>query len=104
PMFVDTGSSDPQSAPIDYCITEVNPAFSKQTGLTAVTGKTVRAIAKGYEDFWIRFYGRVYAGGGPERMLLHSGQLDRWLSVNAFVTGRENRRRIAALFSDVTEQ
>ncbi len=98
PMPGETG------APVDFRIVEVNPAFERETGMSNVTGKTIREVAAGNEQFWLDYFGRVFRTGGSERALFFSRILQRWLSVNAFAIGRTDRRRIAVLLSNITEQ
>lgn len=95
---------DLSGKPLDYRISEVNPAFARQTGLENVTGKTVRKIVSGRSSFWLPYLGQVYDTGSSERRVLYARRVQRWLSVHAFPFGRLGRRRIALLLSDITDQ
>lgn len=88
----------------DYRVSEVNPAFRRQTGIETATGKTVRSVAPGRESFWLPYLARVFESGIAERRVIYARRQQRWLSVHAFAVGRRGRRRIALLLSDITEQ
>jgi PAS domain S-box-containing protein len=90
--------------PLDYRFVETNPAFVQQTGLAGAVGRTVRELVPGIEAHWIETYGRVATTGEPTRFEMGSGAMGRWFDVYAFRVGRPAERRVAILFTDVTER
>ena len=90
--------------PSDYRFEEVNPTFARHTGLTDAVGKTARELVPGLEAQWIDIYGRVAATGERRRFEQGSEAMGRWFEVEAARIGGEGSRRVALLFSDVTER
>ncbi len=90
--------------PVDYRFLEVNPAFAKQTGLHDVVGRTAREVVPGTESHWFEVYGDVATSGRSRRFDLPAQGLGRHYEVYAFRIGAPDRRRVAVLFSDVTER
>jgi PAS domain S-box-containing protein len=89
----------------DYRFLEINPAFTRQSGLTEdVVGKTFGDVMPGLEEVWLRRYAEIVRTGKGERFLDHAAPLDRWFEVYAFPTGEPALRQIAVLFADVTER
>ena len=89
----------------DFRYVEVNPAFERITGMSAVTalsGRTVRQIVPGFEDFWIETYGRVVRTGEPESVTREAKSLNRWYEVRAARLGDEASARVAIVFNDIT--
>jgi two-component system cell cycle sensor histidine kinase/response regulator CckA len=89
--------------PVDFRFLEVNPAFSRQTGLPVeqVLGRTVNEVIPDLGNRWIELYERVMCTGQPERIEGRVESLSRQLSVHAW---RADTSHIAAAFSDVTAQ
>jgi signal transduction histidine kinase/ActR/RegA family two-component response regulator len=91
--------------PMDFRFLETNPAFEKQSGLHGAVGKCVRALVPRIEAFWIERYGRVALTGEPTRFVDESRALDgRWFDGYAFRIGAPESRRVAILFTDITER
>jgi PAS domain S-box-containing protein len=90
--------------PVDYRFVETNPAFEKQTGLRHAEGKTARTLVPDLEDHWIEIYGRVAVTGNPERFISDSTVMGRWFDVYAFRFGDGESRRVALLFTDITQR
>lgn len=89
----------------DYRFLDVNPAFEKHTGLKEATGKRIRELAPDHESHWFETYGKVALTGEPVRFVNEAKALDdRWFDVYAFRLGDPQDRRIAVLFSDITER
>ena len=98
-------SFDDQGKPVDYHFTELNPAFSRQTGLAMdVLGKSVREAIPGLEEKWFERYGRIATTGQHERFLDRAEPLGRWFEVYGFRIGEPEDRNVAILFTDVTER
>jgi PAS domain S-box-containing protein len=96
---------DAASRPADYRFLEVNPAFERHTGLVDATGRTVRDLAPGHEAHWFEAYGRVAETGEPVRFENEAKALGgRWFDVYAFRLGGPGGRKVAVLFTDVTER
>ncbi len=95
-LFDDAGQAT------DYRYLEVNPAFEKQTGLTAVVGHRVREYLPEHEAQWFRTYGDVVRTGQPVRFLSHSKGLGRWFDVYAAPVGAHGSHVLAVLFNDIT--
>jgi len=89
---------------VDFRLIEVNPAFTRQTGLgSEMVGKLNSEYAPNTEDFWIEAFDRVARTGISERIENYHQPTDRWYSVHVSkVVGEE--RRIAVVFEDVTER
>ncbi|MFN8445918.1 MAG: PAS domain S-box protein [Caldilineaceae bacterium] len=95
---------DEQGKPIDYRFLEANPAFEKFTGLHQAVGRTAREMVPDLEDYWWETYGQVAISGEPIRFEQGSEVMGRWFNVYAFRVGGEESRRVAILFSNITER
>jgi PAS domain S-box-containing protein len=94
---------DENGSPCDYRFLEVNPAFSKHTGLLNAEGRRMRELEPEIEEHWVRIYGEVALTGRPVRFIEFSVPMKRWFEVYAFRVGAPELRQVALLFSDVTE-
>ena len=96
---------DSEGNPVDYRFLETNPAFEKQSGLQNVVGKCVRTLVPQYEDRWVERYGRVALTGESTRFIDQAqAPGGRWFDVYAFRLGAQEGRRVAILFTDITER
>ena len=95
---------DEHGRPADFRFLEVNPAFEKQSGLEQATGKTIRELIPNIEKHWFEIYGKVALTGEPVRFENRVGALNRWFDVYAFRIGCGESRKVAALFTDITER
>jgi PAS domain S-box-containing protein len=95
---------DEAGRPVDYRFLEVNPAFEKQTGLADAQGRTIRSLVPGHEWYWFDIYGQVAATGQAVRFQNRGEGMGRWFDVYAFRLGRAEDRRVAAIFTDITER
>ena len=89
--------------PVDYRFLEVNPAFSKQTGLRGATGRLVTEILPENEAHWFEIYGDIAVTGIPQHFVREAKALKRWYEVSAFRLGGSDSRKVAILFNDITE-
>jgi PAS domain S-box-containing protein len=91
--------------PVDYRFEEVNPAFERHTGLHNATGRWISDMIPDLEHHWFEAYGRVAATGTAARFVQQARALnERWFDVYAFPAGKADARRIALLFTDISER
>ncbi len=95
---------DSDNKPVDCVYIETNPVFEKQTGLKNVTGKTARELIPNLEQHWFQIYGNVALTGEPNRFIEGSEALGRWFETSAFRLGDEGSKKVAVLFTDITER
>lgn len=95
---------DKEGKAYDYRFLETNPAFSKQTGLDNVAGKTMRELAPDHEETWFEVYGGIARTGIPQRFEHQARSLDRWFDVFAFRIGLPEENKVAVLFTDIAER
>jgi PAS domain S-box-containing protein len=95
---------DAANEPIDYRFVETNPAFERHTGIVAAEGKRALELVPNLERRWIERYGRIAVTGESERFVEYSEAMDRWFEVEAFGVGDPEQRRVALLFTDITER
>jgi len=95
---------DSQQRAIDFVYLETNPAFEKQTGLHCVQGRRVLELVPALERHWFEVYGRIALTGEPVRFQNRSKVLGRWFDVYAFRVEAPELRKVAVLFTDITQQ
>jgi PAS domain S-box-containing protein len=95
---------DEAGRPVDYRFVESNPVFGTQTGLKDVVGKTARQLVPDLEAHWFARYGNVALTGEATRFVEGSEAMGRWFEVYAFRLGGGESRRIAVLFTDITQR
>lgn len=95
---------DGAERPVDYRFLEVNPAFERQAGVVNAVGKTIRELVPDIESTYIETYGQVAKTGVPLRFESHAQALQRWFDAFAFRIGEPEQRRVALLFTDITER
>jgi PAS domain S-box-containing protein len=95
---------DDAGAPVDYRFLEANPMFEQQTGLSRVVGKTAREVVPSLEPHWFATYGAVALSGEPLRFTDEAKAMGRWFDVYAFRLGGSESRKVALLFTDITER
>ncbi|HWQ93682.1 MAG TPA: PAS domain S-box protein [Clostridia bacterium] len=95
---------DQEQNAVDYRFVEVNPAFERQTGLQDVVGRRMREIVPQHEEHWFKIYGHVALTGESTRFQNPAGKLGRHYDVYAFRIGAPAERKVAILFSDITEK
>jgi PAS domain S-box-containing protein len=88
---------------IDYRIVEANPAFERQTGADVVGG-WVSEFAPDLEPHWLETYGNVALTGEPAHFENRADVFGRWFDVRALRVGDPAARRVAVLFSDISER
>ncbi|MGZ5145468.1 MAG: ATP-binding protein [Burkholderiales bacterium] len=95
---------DENGKPIDYRFIEVNPSFEKHTGIQNARGRRMREIAPLHEEHWFESYGKIALTGEPARFENSAKELQRWYDVYALRVGEPHERKVAVLFSDITER
>src|SRR6266511_2341376 len=95
---------DTDGKPIDWRILEVNPAFEKHIGVACAKGKTVRELGLAVEPRWMEIYGHVAETDESLRFEEHSETLRRTFDVYAFRIGAPDERKVAVLFTNITER
>ena len=96
---------DEHDKAIDYRFMEVNPAFEPLTGLHEATGKRMREIVPNHDQEWFEIYGEVALTGNAKRFMNQAHALgERWFDVYASRLGGPKSRKVALLFSDITDR
>ena len=95
---------DENGKPLDYRFLEINPVFERQTGLKNAIGRTALELVPNLERHWIELYGNVAITGIPARFTEGSEAMGRWFDVYAFRIGDDTSRKVALLFSDITDR
>jgi PAS domain S-box-containing protein len=95
---------DDDGKAIDYEFLEVNPMFEEHTGLVGAEGKTMREMIPNHDDSWFEIYGEVARTGEPIRFENRAEVMDRWFDLYAFPVGRPESRKVAVLFTNITER
>jgi PAS domain S-box-containing protein len=95
---------DDDGEALDYRFLEVNPTFERHTGLRNAVGKTAMELVPELEREWFRIYGQVAETGAPYQFEQGSEAMGRWFEVDAVRVGGEGSRKVALLFTDITQR
>lgn len=95
---------DADNNPLDYRFLETNPTFQQQTGLVDAKGKTALELVPNLERHWFEIYGKVAISGEAAHFTQGSEAMGRWFEVNAFRLGGSESRKVALLFTDITQR
>jgi PAS domain S-box-containing protein len=95
---------DATGKPVDYRFLEINPAFSKQTGLYNAQGKSMRELAPEHEAHWFEIYGNVALTGEPVHFENEAKALGRYYDVRAYRVGGPESKKVGILFNDITDR
>ena len=95
---------DEHNKPVDWRYLAANSAFGKLTGMRDVVDKRINEIVPGLEAYWFDFYGNVALTGEPHRFVNEAKPLNRWFDVYAFRLDGSDSRKVAVIFSDITER
>jgi PAS domain S-box-containing protein len=90
--------------PEDFIYESVNGAFEKLTGLKDVEGKRVSEVIPGIRESDPRLfeiYGRVAAGGPPERFEMYVEAMQLWFAISVYSPQREH---FVAVFDVITDR
>jgi len=95
---------DADGKAVDYLFIEANKAFAAQTGLADSVGKTARQLVPDIEQRWIDIYDEIARTGVARRFVEESPVMGRWFNVYAGRIEPPEQRRVALLFTDITER
>ena len=90
--------------PVDFRFVEANPAFSVQSGMSGVVGKTLRQLFGDESREWIEIYDAVCSSGRPIRFERELVSQRRVLELYAFRVADKTPGRVAINFQDITER
>ena len=88
----------------DFVFLEINPAFTRLTGLEQAVGKKVSDLIPGFtvdNADLLEFFAQVAATGKSEQMESYVHGLDMWLDIAAYSTSRGH---FVAVFDVITER
>jgi signal transduction histidine kinase/ActR/RegA family two-component response regulator len=95
---------DARGKAVDYLFLDTNPAFFLHTGIENAKGRTMREIAPGLESYWFEAFGRIALTGKAETFENYAAPLKRHYEVRAFRIGGDGSRKVAIVFSDITDR
>ena len=95
---------DGHSKPVDYIFLEVNPSFETMGGLHNAQGKRILELLPDIEEYWLETYGKVALTGEAVRVVNEVKPLNRWFDVYAFRFGGVESRKVALLFTNITDR
>jgi PAS domain S-box-containing protein len=95
---------DAAGKPVNYRFLEINPAFERQTGLHNAQGKLMRDLVPNHEPHWFEIYGKIALTGESAHFENEAKLLGRHYDVCAYRVGGPESRKVAILFSDITER
>ncbi|MBK5964940.1 hypothetical protein CCR95_12820 [Thiocystis minor] len=93
-----------EGIPCDYIHLYTNPAFHAQTGLGPVCGQRITDVIPGIREAdpqLFEIYGRVAAGGDPERVELAINALNKRFSIQVFCPQPDH---FVVIFDDITQR
>jgi two-component system CheB/CheR fusion protein len=90
--------------PVDFRYIEVNPAFTAQSGMNDVVGKSFRQLLPSASDEFMLIYDSVLKTGEPIRFERGHNLLGRMFDIYAFRVKDESNRRVAVIFNDITQR
>lgn len=93
-----------EGKPFDWRFVEVNPAFEKHNGLVNAKDKTIKELAPDIEQKWIDIYAQVAETGVSIRFQQDSETLQRIFDLYAFRIGEAEEKKVAVLFTNITER
>jgi PAS domain S-box-containing protein len=94
--------TDDKGKPVDYIVTEVNPAYEKLTGLSAenVLNRRITEALPGIEKEWIEMAGNVAINGEPTSYEMYSNPLGKYFAISLFSPAEGY---FASFFSEISE-
>lgn len=94
------GSTD---GPLDFRFIEANPAFTLQSGISDVVGKTIREIIPQEFGHWLPTYDAVLTSGVPIKFVRELVSQGRVLELHAFKID-PSQNRVGVSFKDISER
>ena len=99
-------ATDKLGNPVDYVCLQINPAFTKLTGLNEemVLGKKVTESYPELENLdidWLIIYSQLLASEKPIQFESYFDMFKKWLEVTAYLDRPEH---VAIVFKDITER
>jgi PAS domain S-box-containing protein len=88
----------------DFLFLQANRAFLTHTGMPYPVGRTATDLLGTPNPRWAEAYGRVAETGEPARWEDSEPAVGRVFDLNAFRLGGAGSRRVAVLFTDITER
>lgn len=88
----------------DFLFLDANPAFVRHTGMPYPVGRTAIELLGTPNPRWAQLYGRVVETGEAIRVEESEVTLGRVFDLNIFRVGGAGSRKVAVLFSDITER
>lgn len=95
---------DAAGKPNDYVFVQVNPAFSRQTGLENAAGRSVRALIPAIEESWIALIAETVRTGQSVRFVNQAAAIGRVFSVYVCRMGGADSTLAAVVFTDISER
>ena len=96
---------DAQQKPVDYRFLEINPSFEKQSGMVDAVGKRLLEFTSELEPYWFEMFGKVAVTGEAIRFVRAAKPLGgRTFDLYAFKVGGPDGRKVAILFTNITER
>ena len=96
---------DEHQKAVDWRFLDANPSFETLTGMRDVIGKRVLELIPNHEAYWFETYGKVVLTGEAVRFVNEAKGLDgRWFDLYAFPLGGPGSRKVAVLFTNITER
>ena len=96
---------DAQQKPVDYRFLEINPSFEKQSGIVNAVGKRLLEFTSELEPYWFEMFGKVAVTGEAIRFVRSAKPLGgRTFDLYAFKVGGPDGRKVAILFTNITER
>lgn len=89
---------------VDQLFLEINPSFEKQSGLVNAQGRFLRDFVPDMEDEWFATYQEVLETGTPLRFEYEAKAFHRWLDIYTCRLGEAGSKKVAILFTNVTER
>jgi signal transduction histidine kinase/ActR/RegA family two-component response regulator/PAS domain-containing protein len=95
---------DTRGEAVDFLVLDTNPAFFQHTGIADAEGKRIREILPDLETYWFETFKRIAVTGSPESFENYAAPLRRHYEVSGFRVGGEGSRRVAIVFTDITDR
>ncbi|MDY0963635.1 PAS domain S-box protein [Massilia sp. CFBP9026] len=95
---------DADGRAVDYRFIEANRAFARHTGLVDSVGQTARQLVPNLEQGWVDTYDGIARSGVARRFEEGSEAMGRWFNVYASPIDHPDKRRVALLFTDITDK